>query len=79
MGQVFVFSLTAALNPTLLAAVTAMLALEKPRRLLTGYLLGALVTSITCGLLLMFALPGSSASSTAKHSVNPVLKIALGR
>jgi hypothetical protein len=78
MGQVFVFSLTAAPIPTLLAAVTAMLALEKPRRLLIGYLLGALVTSITCGLLLVFALPGSSASSTAKHSVKPVLTIALG-
>jgi hypothetical protein len=78
MGQVFVFSLTAALNPTLLTAVTVMLTLEKPKRLLSGYLLGALVTSITCGLLLVFALPGSSTSSTAKHGVNPVLNIVLG-
>jgi hypothetical protein len=78
VGQVFVFSLTAALNPTLLTAVTVMLTLEKPERLLTGYLLGALVTSITCGLLLVFALPGSSTSSTAKHTVNPILDIALG-
>lgn len=78
MGQVFVFALTAALNPTLLTAVTVMLTLEKPKRLLTGYLLGAYVTSITCGLLLVFALPRSSASSTAKHSVNPVLNIVLG-
>ena len=78
VGQVFVFSLTAALNPTLLTAVTVMLTLEKPQRLLLGYLLGALVTSITCGLLLVFALPGSGTSSTAKHGVNPVLNIALG-
>ena len=78
MGHVFVFALLAALNPTLLTAVTVMLALEKPRRLLTGYLGGALVTSITCGLLLVFALPHSSTSSTAKHSVNPVLNIVLG-
>jgi Sap, sulfolipid-1-addressing protein len=77
-GRVFVFSLTAALNPTLLTAVTVMLTLRKPKRLLTGYLLGALVTSITCGLLLVFALPGSSTSSTAKQSVNPILSIALG-
>ena len=34
MGQVFVFSLTAALNPTLLAAVTVMLTLSNPQRLL---------------------------------------------
>ncbi len=78
MGQVFVFSLTAALNPTLLTAVTVMLTLEKPERLLFGYLMGALVTSITCGLLLVFALPSSSTSSTAKHSVDPVLNIVLG-
>jgi hypothetical protein len=78
VGQVFLFSLTAALNPSLLTAVTVMLTLEKPERLLTGYLLGALLTSITCGLLLVFALPDSSTSSTAKHGVDPVLNIALG-
>jgi hypothetical protein len=78
VGQVFVFSLTAALNPTLLTAVTVMLTLDKPKRLLIGYLAGAALTSITCGLLLVFALPNSSTSSTAKHSVNPALNIALG-
>jgi hypothetical protein len=78
MGQVFVFALTAALNPTLLTAVTVMLTLDRPERLLSGYLAGALVASITCGLVLVFALPHSSTSSTAKHSVNPVINIALG-
>jgi Sap-like sulfolipid-1-addressing protein len=78
VGQVFAFSLTAALNPSLLAAVTLMLALERPKRLLSGYLAGAMLTSVTCGLLLVFALPSSSTSSTAKHSVNPALNIALG-
>jgi Sap, sulfolipid-1-addressing protein len=47
MGCVFALSLTAALNPTLLAAVTVMLTLPSPRRLLSGYLLGAAITSIT--------------------------------
>jgi hypothetical protein len=78
VGRVFVFALTAALNPTLLTATTVMLTLEKPKRLLSGYLVGALMTSVTCGLLLVFALPGSSTSSTAKHSVDPVLNIVLG-
>lgn len=78
MGPVFVFSLTAALNPTLLAAVTIMLTLSRPKRLLLGYLIGAAVTSVTCGLLLVFALPGSSTATTAKHSVNPAIDITLG-
>jgi hypothetical protein len=78
VGQVFVFALTAALNPTLLAATTVMLALDKPKTLLSGYLVGAALTSITCGLLLVFALPATSTSSTSKHSVDPVLNIVLG-
>ncbi len=78
MGRVFAFAFTAALNPTLLAAVTLMLTLPSPKRLLLGYLLGALVTSITCGLLLVFALPQSSTSSTAQHTVSPAIDIALG-
>jgi hypothetical protein len=78
VGRVFTFALTAALNPTLLAAVTVMLTLEKPKRLLVGYLLGATVASLTCGMLLVFTLPGSSTSSTGKHTVNPILDIVLG-
>jgi hypothetical protein len=78
VGRIFTLSLTAALNPTLLAATTLMLTLMKPKRLLSGYLAGALVTSIACGLVLVFTLNGSSTSSTAKHTVDPVLNIVLG-
>ena len=78
MGSVFVFSLTAALNPTLLTATTLMLTLPSPNRLLLGYLLGALITSITCGLVIVFALHGSSASNTAKRTVNPIIDVTLG-
>lgn len=78
MGKVFTFALTAALNPTLLAAVTVMLTLLSPKRLLSGYLAGALVTSLICGLVLVFTLSGSSTSGTAKHTVNPILDFGLG-
>jgi len=78
VGRVFTLSLTAALTPTLLAATTLMLTLLKPKRLLSGYLVGAMLTSVTCGLILVFTLNGSSASSTAKHTVNPILNIGLG-
>jgi hypothetical protein len=77
VGRVFAFSLTAALNPTLLAVVAIMLALPNPKRLLIGYLLGAVVTSVTCGLLLVFSL-GSGTSGTAKHTVSPAIDITLG-
>jgi hypothetical protein len=77
--EIFLLALTAALNPTLLAATTVMLVLPSPRRLLLGYLVGALMTSITIGLVIVFALSGQSATtSTAQHTVNPALEIALG-
>jgi hypothetical protein len=79
VSQVLLFSLTAALNPTLLAATTVMLVLPSPKRLLLGYLCGALLTSVTCGLLIVFALGGSSsATSTAKHTIDPVVDIVMG-
>lgn len=78
MGRILTLSLTAALNPTLLAAVTVMLTLLSPKKLLTGYLAGAMITSITLGLILVFTLNGSSSSSTAKHTVNPILDLGLG-
>lgn len=79
MSQVFVLAFTAALNPTLLAAVTFMLTRPKAGRLMLGYLLGAMVTSMTCGLLILLALDGSSPfTDTAQHTVNPLLDIVLG-
>jgi hypothetical protein len=37
-----------------------------------------MITSVTCGLILVFTLNDSSASSTAKHTVNPILNVVLG-
>lgn len=78
MGPVFVFAFSAALNPSLLAAVTVMLTLPNPKRLLLGYLMGAALMSVTCGLLLVFLLPHSSTASTAKHTVSPAIDIVVG-
>ena len=79
MGQVFVFSLTAALNPTLLAATTLMLVLPSPRKLLLGYLCGAMLTSVTIGCALVFTVGAhTSGTSTAKHTLNPIWDITVG-
>jgi hypothetical protein len=47
--SIFVLALLAMLNPTLLAAVTVMMLLPNPKKLMFGYLLGAYLTSITVG------------------------------
>jgi hypothetical protein len=78
MGQVIALSLTASLNPTLVAATTVMLLLERPSRLMLGYLLGAYLTSITLGLVIVFSLTGSSTTNTTQNTVSPAVDIALG-
>jgi hypothetical protein len=70
------YAFAAALNPTLLAATTVMLLLDHPKRLLMGYLAGALMTSVTLGLVIVFALDGSA--STAQHTLSPAMDLALG-
>ncbi len=78
MSQVFFYSITAAFNPTLLTATTVMLLLPSPKRLLFGYLLGAYMTSIALGILIVFALEGSGAVSTTQSTLSPAADIALG-
>jgi Sap-like sulfolipid-1-addressing protein len=76
MGEVILLSLTASLNPTLLAATTVMLLLDNPAKLMGGYLLGAYLTSITLGLVIVFSSPSSS--NTAKKTLSPAADLALG-
>ena len=79
MGAIFLLAVWAAIYPTLLAAVTVMLVLPDSKRLLLGYLLGAMAMGVSLGLVVVFVLGGSSAATkTAKHSVNPALELALG-
>jgi hypothetical protein len=78
LSTVFLLSLVAMANPTLLAATTALLLLPSPKRLMLGYLLGAYATSITAGLLIVFSLHGSSAESASKHKISPIEDILIG-
>jgi Sap, sulfolipid-1-addressing protein len=78
MSQVVLLSLTASLNPTLVAATTVMLLLDKPARLMLGYLLGAYMTSITLGLVIVFSLSNSSATNTTENTLSPAVDIGLG-
>jgi Sap, sulfolipid-1-addressing protein len=78
VGEVLVFALTAALNPTLVAASTAMMLLPNPVRLMLGYLLGALLTSITLGIVIVYELQGSETVSTTKRTLSPVATLTLG-
>jgi hypothetical protein len=78
LGSIFLLSLLAMFTPTLLAAVTVMMLLPNPKKLMLGYLLGAYTTSISLGLLIVFSLHGSESVSTAKHTLSPAEDIVVG-
>lgn len=79
MRTIFLLAVWAAIYPTLLAAVTTMLLLNNPKRLMLGYLSGALLVSITGGLIVVFALGGGSAGTAqVKHNISPAVEVVFG-
>jgi hypothetical protein len=78
MGQVILLSLTASLNPTVVAATTVMLLLSSPSKLMLGYLLGAYLTSITLVLVIVFSASNSSTTNTTENTLSPPVDIAWG-
>jgi len=78
LRDVVLLSLTASLNPTLLTVTTIMLMLDRPKGLMLGYLLGAYITSITLGCIIVFSLSNSSAVDTTQHTLSPAADIGLG-
>lgn len=81
MGDLVSFlglSLTAMLNPTLLAAATVMMLLPDPKRLMFGYLLGSYLTSISVGLLIAFSLHGSGSVESARTTFTPAEDLVFG-
>ncbi|MBS1677244.1 MAG: GAP family protein [Actinobacteria bacterium] len=76
--SIFLLALLAMFNPTLLAAVTIMMLLPDPKRLVTGYLLGAYLTSIGLGLAIVFSLNGDGGVESGKKTLSPVEDLVLG-
>jgi hypothetical protein len=75
---VLVAALVATLNPSLLAAVTMMLLLPDPKRVMLGYLLGAYTSSIAAGLAIVFSLHGTGVARTSTHVLSPGGQVVLG-
>jgi hypothetical protein len=75
MGQVLLFSVTAMANPTLIAVSTVMLLLPSPKKLMLGYLIGALAISITLGIVIVFAERDAGLVKAGKHSINPAIDL----
>ena len=76
--SIFLLSLLAMFNPTLLAAVTIMMLLPEPRKLVTGYLLGAYLTSIGLGMAIVFSLHDDSGVESSKKTLSPLEDLVFG-
>jgi hypothetical protein len=77
MGKVVGLAFLSALNPTLLAATTVMLLLPRPQRSMLGYWIGSMLTGVTLGLVIVFALEGSGFEQAAKKTVHPTIVLTL--
>ena len=78
MGEVFVIAVVAALDAGLLAAAVVMLGRPRPARQLLAYLIGGMTFSIIIGLLIVFALRGSSLLRGPDKSTRAVIEVAAG-
>ncbi len=75
MGAIVLLALTAAFNPTEIAATTVMLLLPSPERLMLGYWLGAMLTGVASGLVIVFAFKDTGAEHTTRHTVSPIVQL----
>jgi sulfite exporter TauE/SafE len=64
--------------PTLITIVVLALRVPRPVRILSWFVLGGLLTTITIGLVLVFALQDADFISGSSRPVNPVLNITAG-
>jgi hypothetical protein len=78
VGSIFGLALLAMFNPSLVAAVTVMLLLPDPKKLMFGYLLGAYLTSMTVGMLIVFSFHDSAGTEAAHNTISPAADLAFG-
>jgi Sap, sulfolipid-1-addressing protein len=77
MGEVVLLALSTAVNPTLLAATTVMMMLPRAERLMVAYWAGAMLVSISLGVVIVFALHNSGVVNTTKNTVSPAADFVL--
>ncbi len=78
LGSIFGLALAAMVNPTLLAAVTVLMLLPNTKKLMLGYLLGAYLTSIGVGMLIVFSLHDTASVETAQQTLGPGQDLVFG-
>jgi hypothetical protein len=78
-GTIILLSLTASLNPTLVAITSLLLLRDEPAGMMTGFLAGALTISVSLGIVIVLAFDDAHPTTkTTQHTLNPAIDIVLG-
>ena len=77
-SELFVLAIASAFWPVLLVVVLVSLRAHRPVRLLVSFLAGGLLTTMVVGLVIIYALEGSSLSGHSKQTFEPWVKVTAG-
>ena len=78
MWELIPLALLSAVYPTLIAVVVVALAAPKPARAMAFFLLGGMISSVTVGLVIVFALQGTSLVSGSHPPADPIVYFGVG-
>jgi hypothetical protein len=76
--EIFLLAVASAFWPTLILVVVVALRLEHPIRILVFFVAGALLTTISIGLAIVFALDGTTVASGSNPSVSAAVYLVTG-
>jgi hypothetical protein len=76
--EILLLALASTFWPTLIVIVVLALRLPHPVKILVWFLLGGLLTTISVGIAVVFALQGASFMTGSKPTIDPVVEITVG-
>ncbi len=78
LAEIFALAVASMVWPALIGAVVAALASPRPATLLSVFLAAALLTTVSIGLVVVFALRGSSLFSGSRPTFGPIVDLVVG-
>lgn len=78
MLNVLILALASAISPTILAVVIVVLRRPRPRRLLSAYLFGGMLTSIAVGIAIVTSLQELEVLSGSNPAADPIVDFTIG-
>jgi len=76
--EILLLAVASAFWPTLILVVVVALRLEQPIKILVFFVAGALLTTISIGLAIVFALDGTTVASGSNHSISAGIYLVVG-